>query len=196
MNKEDKNKEKEFTDGVMHLLFKKKEKWKIENYRPITLLNTDYKTYTKTIVMKLADVAKNLIHEDQAGFVPERSLYDHTKTTHMAIEYCEIVNQNGCIIALDQEKAYDKIDHEYLWEVLEKYEFPKEFIERIKELYKDTGKAIILNGVLTKQYKVKRGVHQGDPMSCLLYNFAIEPFAEAIRKSELKGIKINEKVKC
>jgi len=32
-------------------------------------------------------------------------------------------------------------------------------------------------------------------MSCLLYNFAIEPFTEAIRKSELKGIKINEKVK-
>ena len=195
MNKEDKEKDREFTDGVMHLLFKKKEKWKIENYRPITLLNTDYKIYTKTIAIKLANVAKNLIHEDQAGFVPERSLYDHTKTTHMVIEYCEIVNQNGCIIALDQEKAYDKIDHEYLWEILEKYEFPREFIERIKELYKDTGKAIIMNGVLTKQYKVKRGVHQGDPMSCLLYNFAIEPLAEAIRKSKLKGIKINEKVK-
>lgn len=58
----------EFTDGVMHLLFKKKEKWKIENYRPITLLNTDYKTYMKTIEMRLAEVAKSMIHEDQAGF--------------------------------------------------------------------------------------------------------------------------------
>ena len=50
--------EKEFTDGLMHLVFKKKEKWKIENYRLITLLNTDYKTYTKTIAMRLAEVAK------------------------------------------------------------------------------------------------------------------------------------------
>ena len=195
MSKEEGPREKEFTDGLMHLLFKKKEKWKIENYRPITLLNTDYKTYTKTIAMRLAEVAKNMIHEDQAGFIPKRSLYDHTKTTNLVIEYCEMMDKNGCIIALDQEKAYDKIDHEYLWLILENYEFPKEFIMRIKELYKSTEKAIIVNGVITKHYKVQRGVHQGDPMSCLLYNFAIEPLADAIRKSNLKGIKVNEDVK-
>ena len=195
INAEGKNDKKEFTDGIMHLLFKKKEKWKIENYRPITLLNTDYKTYTKTIAMRLAEVAKTMIHEDQAGFVPERSLYDHTKTTNMVIEYCEMMDKNGCIIALDQEKAYDKIDHEYLWQILEHYEFPKEFIERIKELYKNTGKSILVNGVMTEQYKVERGVHQGDPMSCLLYDFAIEPLADAIRQSKLKGIKINKEVK-
>jgi endonuclease/exonuclease/phosphatase family metal-dependent hydrolase len=190
LSKNDKEKKPEFTDGIMHLVFKKKEKWKIANYRPITLLNTDYKTYTKTIAMKLAEVAEHMIHEDQAGFVPKRSIYDQTRTTTLAIEYCEMMDKNGCIIALDQEKAYDKIDHEYLWKVLEHYEFPKEFIDKIKELYKDTGKAIIINGVTTRQYKVRRGVHQGDPMSCLLYNFAIEPLADAIRQSNLKGIKI------
>lgn len=195
INKENEYKKKEFTDGLMRLLFKKKEKWKIENYRPITLLNTDYKTYTKTIAIRLAEVAKTMIHEDQAGFVPQRSLYDHTKTTNLAIEYCEMMDKNGCIIALDQEKAYDKIDHAYLWQVMDKYDFPQEFTARIKELYKSTGKAILINGVMTKQYKVERGVHQGDPMSCLLYNFAIEPLAEAIRKSSLKGIEINENVK-
>ena len=194
MNKENESRKKEYTDGIMHLLFKKKEKWKIANYRPIMLLNTDYKTYTITIALRLAEVAKNMIHEDQAGFVPKRSLYDHTKTTNLAIEYCEMMDRNGCIIALDQEKAYDKIDHEYLWKIMEHYEFPEEFINRIKELYKNTGKAIIVNGVMTKQYKVGRGIHQGDPMSCLLYNFAIEPLADAIRSSNLKGIGINEDV--
>ena len=58
----------------MHLVFKKKEQWKIENYKPKTLLNSDYKTYTKKLALKLAKVAENLIHEDQAGFVPNRSL--------------------------------------------------------------------------------------------------------------------------
>ena len=193
MSRDGKHKQ-EFTDGIMHLVFKKKEKWKIANYRPITLLNTDYKTYTKTIALRLAEVAKSLINEDQAGFVPQRSIYDHTKTTNLAIEYCEMMDKNGCIIALDQEKAYDKIDHDYLWKMLEHYEFPKEFIGRIKELYKDTGKAIMVNGVVTKQYKVERGVHQGDPMSCLLYNFAIEPLADAIRSSSLSGIEVNTKV--
>ena len=105
MTEENGKHEMEFTDGIMFLLFKKKEKWRIENYRPLTLLNTDYKIYTKTMAKKLAEVAPNMIHEDQAGFIPKRSLYDHTKTTQLAIEYSEIIEQNGCIIALDQEKA-------------------------------------------------------------------------------------------
>jgi hypothetical protein len=174
----------------MYLLYKKKDKRMIENYRPITLLNTDYKLYTKTIAIKLGIVAPTLLSEDQAGFVPGRSLYDHTKTTHVVAEYCELVGYNGCIVALDQEKAYDKIDHEYMWQILEKNGFPEIFINRIKEMYKDAGKSVMVNGVLPRQFKVKRGVHQGDPMSCLLYNFAIEPLAESLRKSTLQGIKI------
>jgi len=181
---------REFTDGVMYLLYKKKDKRMIENYRPITLLNTDYKIYTKTIAIKLGLVAPTLISEDQAGFVPGRNLYDHTKTTHVVAEYCELVGYNGCIVALDQEKAYDKIDHEYMWQILKKNGFPETFINRIKEMYKDAGKSVMVNGVLPRQFKVKRGVHQGDPMSCLLYNFAIEPLAESLRKSTLKGIEI------
>jgi len=183
----------EFTDGVMCLIYKKKEKWKIENYRPITLLNTDYKIYTKTIAEKLAKVAGLTIHEDQAGFIPKRSIYDHTKTTQLTVELCELTNRNGCIIALDQEKAYDKIDHTYLWRILEANGIPEKFINKIKELYKDTGKSILINGIISEQYKVERGVHQGDPMSCLLYNIAIEPLAQEIRGSKLKGIEINEK---
>jgi hypothetical protein len=54
----------------MTLLHKKKDKQKIENYRPITLLNTDYKTMTRAIAKKLGKVAPFLIHPDQAGFVP------------------------------------------------------------------------------------------------------------------------------
>ena len=103
------------------------------------------------LALKLAKVSENLIHKDQAGFVLNRSLYDHTKTINLAIEYCEMMDKNRCIVALDQEKAYDKIDHEYLWRILNNYEFPGEFINRIKELYKEIGKAILVNGVATKQ---------------------------------------------
>ena len=187
-------KENEFTDGLMFLLYKKKDKSKIENYRPLTLLNTDYKIYTKTIADRLAKVAPTIIHEDQAGFVPGRSLYDHTKTTQMVIEYCEVDEKDGCIVALDQEKAYDKIDHDYLWAVLKAFEFPEVFVNRLKELYKNTEKAIMINGIVTRKFKVKRGVHQGDPMSCIIYDLAIEPLAEAIRNSSLKGIEICEDI--
>jgi ribonuclease HI/exonuclease III len=179
-----------FLDGIMSLLYKKKDKRKIENYRPLTLLNTDYKLYTKTIATKLGQVAKDLIDEDQGGFIPGRGLYDHTRTSHEVIEYCELIDFEGCVLSLDQEKAYDKIDHRYLWIVLEKYGFPEKFINHVRQLYLSAKTTVMVNGVLPKPIRIDRGVRQGDPMSCILYNLAIEPLAENLRRSELKGLQI------
>lgn len=181
-------KERSFNDGAMCLIFKKKDRLQIENYRPITLTNTDYKILTKTIAYRLGKVAGKLIGEDQAGFVPGRGLYDNTKLTQMMIDYCEQEEENGCIVSLDQEKAYDKIAHDYLWEVLQKFNFPGKFIDLVKELYKNARTTVVLNGVKSKGIKIERGVRQGCPMSCLLYDLAIEPLACAIRNSKLKGI--------
>jgi hypothetical protein len=87
----------------------------------------------------------------------------------------------------------DKIAHDYLWKALEKYGFPQPFINLIKTLYTDTQTHIMVNGFIPEPIKVNRGVRQGDPMACLLYNLAIEPLAAAIRNStKLKGIQIPE----
>jgi hypothetical protein len=180
----------DFILGAMHLLYKKKEKTRIKNYRPITLTNMDYKLFTKTIAMKLGQIAKESIHLDQAGFIPERGLYDHIRLTESVIKYCESTETNGYIMALDQEKAYDKIAHDYLWKALERFGFPQKFIFKIKQLYKGAQTVIMLNGTLPEGIDVKRGVQQGCPMSCLLYNIAIEPLAIALQKSNLKGIKV------
>jgi len=180
-----------FNEGAMSLIYKKKDKTMIENYRPITLTNTDYKLLTKTIASRLGSVAEKLIHPDQAGFVPGRSLHDHTKLTSKIIDYCEIEEIDGIIVSLDQEKAYDKIAHDYMWQVLEKMNIPSSLIKTIKNLYENAKTRVVVNGVIPRGYNVNRGVRQGDPMSCLLYDFAIEPLACAIRKSNLKGIEIN-----
>jgi len=179
-----------FNEGAMCLLFKKKDRTKIENYRPITLTNTDYKLLTKTIATRLGRVAENIIHTDQAGFIPGRGLYDNTKLTQVMIDYCEQEEINGCIISLDQEKAYDKIAHDYLWRVLERFKFPQNFIKLIQNLYKNATTTIVLNQVASKRVKIERGVRQGCPMSCILYNIAIEPLACAIRNSNLKGVEV------
>ena len=179
----------DFTKGAMALLYKKGEKNKIENYRPVTLLNADYKVLTKMLSKRLGKIAKDLIHEDQTGFVPGRSIYDATRLTKMLLTYTEMKNIKGSIIALDQEKAYDKIDHDYLWIVLKKNNFPEEIIKIISELYKGATTDILVNGHRSQPYKVERGVRQGDPMSCLLYDLAIEPLAESLRGSKLEGIR-------
>jgi hypothetical protein len=135
-----------------------------------------------------------LIHKDQAGFMPKWSIYDQTRIVELMIKWCDNTGSEGMIVCLDQEKAYDRIDLIYLWRVLERFGFPPSFITRIRRLYEKAATAVRINGFVSEQFDVRRGVCQGDPMSCLLYNLAIEPLIEKIRNSPLKGFKVNEKL--
>lgn len=180
----------EFTEGTMFLLYKKGDRRDIANYRPITLLNTDLKLFTKIQATKLGKVCHSVIHKDQAGFIPGRSIYDQVKLNKLTLDYAKASEQDGILISLDQEKAYDRIAHDYLWEVLKAYGAPDAFIATVKALYKNATTTIMMNGITSQIFRVLRGLRQGDPPSCILFDIAIEPLANALRKSDLSGIRL------
>lgn len=125
-----------FADGWLCPLYKKNDKREPGNYRPVTVLNSDYKIFTKALSIKLCKLAPKLIHESQAGFVPGRSIINQVKLTKLMLDFAEADDdQNGAIVALDQEKAYDKIMHDYLWRALKAFNLPSQFINTIKALY-------------------------------------------------------------
>jgi hypothetical protein len=99
----------DFALGWMCPIYKKKDKREISNYRPITLLNTDYKLLTKVLAIQIMKYVPSMIHPDQAGFIPNRSIFDHIRLAKSIISYAEAMEIDGTIIALDQEKVYDKI---------------------------------------------------------------------------------------
>ncbi|PPQ71498.1 hypothetical protein CVT26_011265, partial [Gymnopilus dilepis] len=179
-----------FSKGWMCPIYKKGDKTKISNYRPITVLNSDYKIMTRTLTTRLSNVAPLLIHPDQAGFMKGRRIEDQTELAQLMINRCEAEDDNGVIVCLDQEKAYDKIRHDFIWKTLEKLNFPQHFIRTVQSLYGNGTTCVILNGMISDIYKVIRGVRQGDPLSCLIFNMAIESLASMIRKSSLKGFEI------
>ena len=117
-------KNSEFANRWMCPIYKKKDPSDISNYRPITLLNTDYKLLTKTLALQLVEPIHKLIHPDQAGFIPKRSIFNHIRLASTIINYAEVMEIDGEIVALDQEKAYDKIRHEYLWSTMEAMNLP------------------------------------------------------------------------
>jgi hypothetical protein len=160
----------QFAEGWLSLLHKKNDRNNVPNYRPITLLNCDYKIFTKALPLKLAETAPSVIHKDQAGFVPGRSIIDQVKLTEAIINYAEFEEENGVIVALDQEKAYNKIKHmyNYLWAALRVANFPNHFTNIVQTLYANAYTSVIINSVQSSRYKVTHGVHQGDPLSCLL----------------------------
>jgi hypothetical protein len=180
-----------FSKSWMCPLYKKNDKADIANYRPISLLNMDYKVFTKALPIKLAPIATDLIHPDQAGFVLGRQIQDQIWLTKRIIELAEYTKHDGVIVALDQEKAYDKVEHDYLLRALTSYGIPEEFIRTIRALYSDAYTYVMVNGEKSAYpFRVTRGVRQGDPLSYLLFDLAIEPLAESLRQSDLKGYKV------
>ena len=137
------------------------------------------------------DHIPTLIHKDQAGFIPKRSIYDHIRLAKAIITYADITEKDGAIIALDQEKAYNKIRHDYLWKTLKAFSLLKLFIQTIKALYQNANTQVAINGTLSKPFKITRGIRQGDPLSCPIFDLGIELLACMIcSDSNLKGIEI------
>jgi len=180
-----------FTLGWMCPIYKKKDPTEVRNYCPITLLNTDYKLLTKVLALQLLDYVHELIHPDQTGFIPKRSIFDHICLAKAIINYADLLEENGVIIALDQEKAYDKIRHNYLWEMLRAFKLPEPFIQTIRSLYQNAETLVAINSIFSSHFKVRCGVRQGDPLSCPIFNLAIEPLACKIRNDPtIHGLRI------
>ena len=114
----------QFTLGWLCPIYKKKEKDQIKNYRPITLLNMDYKLLTKAMSTQLTQHIHFLIHPDQSGFIPKRLIFNPINLNQSLCAYADYMGENGVIVALDQEKAYDKINHHYLLETLSMFNLP------------------------------------------------------------------------
>jgi len=166
--------ESTFADGWMCPIYKNKgDRREVKNYRPITLLNTDYKLMTKVIATRLANVVPHLVHKDQAGFIRGRSISDQVRLSQLMINYAEATEENGIIVALDQEKAYDKISHDYLWKVMERFDLPGNIIKLVQSIYKTAKTRVAINGEMSTPFQVVRGVRQGDPLSCLLFDRAL-----------------------
>lgn len=154
----------------------------ISNYRPITLLNMDYKLLTKTLALQLIKPIHKLIHLDQVGFIPKHLIFNHIRLASTIINYMEVMEIDGEIIALDQEKAYDEIRHRYLWNMMKAMNLPAHFVTTVMALYNNTHTPVAINRVVSKPFwVVTRGVRQGDPLFCLLFNLAIEPLACKLR---------------
>ncbi|KAG1577598.1 hypothetical protein G6F48_012568 [Rhizopus delemar] len=86
---------------------------------------------------------------------------------------------------LDQTKAYDRIHPEYLYKVLNRFGFPNKFIKCIHDLFFGNSISVNVNGSLSDSIQQLRGLRQGDSISPILFNLAIEPFLLSILHNEI-----------
>ena len=98
------------------------------------------------------------------------------------------------IISIDAEKAFNKIQHQFIIKTLQKVGIEGTYLNIIKVIYHKPTANIILNGEKLKPFPLRSGTRQGcPPVSPLLFNIVLEVLATGIREEkEIKGIKIRK----
>ena len=179
--------------GHIKLIYKKGQRNRLQNWRPITLLNTDYKILSKLLANRLKRAMGLVIDEMQTCSIPQRSIHANCMVTRDVITYCKQNNISLGIVSLDQEKAFDRVDHGYLQTTLEAFHFGPNFRHWIKTLYNEIGSHIQVNGWQTRRISQTRGVCQGCPLSPMLYVLSLEPLLQAIQQNKrIKGAPMPE----
>ena len=180
--------------GVISLIPKKdKDKNYLKNWRPISLLNNDYKIATKAIALRLEKVLPTIVSSSQTGYVRGRYIGESIRMISDIMSFTKAKNIPGLAVFLDFEKAFDSIEWKYLQKSLVAFKFGPQLRKWVDVLYNDISGCILNNGFATKHFNLGRGVRQGCPLSGILFVIAIEILSNAIKSSdEIKGIPINE----
>ena len=182
-------------EGIITCLPKSgKERDRLKNWRPISLLNSTYKLISLCITNRLRPLLHNIISTEQKGFIEGRSIADCTRLMCAIIYECEKQLRDGLILLVDFEKAFDSLSWKYIHEILPKFNLGPNFIKWISMFQNDSQSRVILNGHLSTPFKLKRGCRQGDPISPYIFILCSEMLALAFKNEpNFEGIKVLHK---
>ena len=134
--------------GVISLSFKKGDILDPRNWRPISLLNVDYKIASRTIPGRLLKVLHVVVGKDQTCGVPGLFIGENVAYLQDVVDYVSQAGVSCAILSLDQEKAFDRVDSSFMRATLSSMGFGSSFIDWIDLFYSGSQSAVNVNGHL------------------------------------------------
>jgi retron-type reverse transcriptase len=169
-------------NSLITLIPKKQSPTTVNDFRPISLLNSCLKLLTKLLADRLQQWILKLVSANQYGFIRGRTIQDCLAWAFEFIYQCEKSKREIIVLKLDFEKAFDMIEHDTILNILQHMGFDDVWLKWIKCLLDSGHSSILLNGVPDNSFHCKRGVRQGDPLSPLLFVAAAELLQVVINK--------------
>ncbi|KAE9336200.1 hypothetical protein PR003_g12635 [Phytophthora rubi] len=185
-----------FLEALIIPLKKKGDSVGAMNFRPISLLQTGYKVFTKVMATRAQRVMGTPIGDSQQGFVRGRQLIKTVMMMLAVLASAELQPEvsaaiSRVILLLDFKKAYDTVARDFLFIALRRFGFSEEFVKMIQKLHNGTTARFLVNGELSEPQEVISGIRQGCPLAPLLFLLAAEVLAIAIKQDkQLTGVRV------
>lgn len=166
-----------------------KDKLDCSSYRPVSVLNQDYRLFTAILARRLEKSLPEIINQDQTGFIKQRQTQDNIRRTLHVMQNIIKRRLEAVILGLDAEKAFDSVRWDFLYMVMERFGFHETFVKTIQSLYSKPTAKIKINGNLSNSFELERGCRQGSSISPLLFAIYLEPLSQWMKQNDnIKGI--------
>lgn len=179
-----------FVEGYIVLIPKSTALPSINNVRPITLMNADYKVMTRCITHRLKSVLPRVLSPDQTCAVQGRNIFDALLAYRDCIAMVQSERiRTAAIVLIDFKNAFDRVSHEYLRRIMVRMGFGQKFTLMVRNLFAHATSRVSVNGSLTPSISVQRSVRQGCPLSMSLFSIALDPLLRLITQ-ECHGLQL------
>ena len=149
---------------------KNEDKTPLENLRPISLLNVDYKILTKVLAKRLEKVLPTIINPDQTGYIKGRFIGENIRLIQDIMFFTEHSKKTVIAIFLDFRKALDTTEWNYLSAALQALKIGPDLLKSFQVIYHQTSSCVLHNGHASDFFLLERGVRQGCPLSLVSFS--------------------------
>jgi hypothetical protein len=174
--------------AMITLIPKEDDAKEMRKFRPINLLNCVFKIFTKVITNRFSLLIDRLISQQQSAFIKGRFILESVVSAHEIVHEVHRRKDKGLVFKIDYEKAYDRVNLDFLYEVLQLRGFGEKIISMIKQMTQGGSVGVKVNDVDRDFFLTGKGLRQGDPFAPLLFNFVVDVFSKMVNKGASCGM--------
>lgn len=141
---------------------------------------------------RVSPFGQRLLSPCQSAFVQGRFIVESVVMAHEAIHEVHSSGRHGVVLKLDYEKAYDRVNWDFLVEMLTSRGFGNKWIGWILSILQESSFCVRINDTNGPYFVWGKGLKQGDPLSPILFNLVADVFsrilAKATRANIIRGI--------
>lgn len=166
----------------------------VKDFRPISLISSIYKILAKMLANRLKKVLPRVIDITQSAFIKNRQLTDGPLIVNEVVDWAKAKKKSMFIFKSDIAKAFDSVSWDYLDSILDQKGFGFTWRRWMRVCLSSGSSSILINASPSSEFRLGRGLRQGDPLSPFLFTLVMEGLNEAIKKAVQNNTYVGTKI--